>query len=119
MAIDFCSDGSILTSQIKFDHRIVQLTACPLNDCSSSDVGGSACVGFLLACNMYAANWFSVRNSGHCLDSKKPALVFMGSKKFTSSKVAYACWNSHLPGECVVLLESGALFILIWILVWI
>ncbi|XP_021841959.2 uncharacterized protein [Spinacia oleracea] len=110
LVVDFCSDGSVLTSQ-KFDHRIVQLTACSLTDCSFPDVGGSACVGFLLACNMYAANWFSVRTSVHCLDSKKPALVLMGSKKFTSSMVAYACWSPHLPGECVILLESGALFL--------
>ncbi|XP_021750578.1 uncharacterized protein LOC110716278 [Chenopodium quinoa] len=111
LVVDFSTDGSVLTSQIKFDHRIVQLTACSLSDCTFPDVGGPACVGFLLACNMYAANWFSVRTSGHCLDSKKPALVFMGSKKFTSSMVAYACWNPHLPGECVILLESGALFL--------
>lgn len=105
MAVDF---GSVLTSPIKFDHQIIQLTACPITDCALPHVGGSACVGLLLACNMYAANWFSVRSS---FNSNKPTLVFMGSKKFTSSMVAHACWNPHLPGECVVLLESGALFL--------
>ena len=61
-------------------------------------MGGSTspCVGFLLACNMYAANWFSVHKSGNPLDSKNPAaLVFMDSKKFKTSMVAHACWNPH------------------------
>ncbi|XP_057527789.1 uncharacterized protein LOC130806648 isoform X1 [Amaranthus tricolor] len=105
------TDGSVLTSQIKFDHQIVQLTACPSSNCSIPEVGDSACVGFLLACNMYAVNWFSVQISGHSLDSEKPALVLLGSKKFTTCMVAYACWNPHMHGECVVLLESGALFL--------
>lgn len=99
-------DGSVFTSNIKFDHRIVQLSACPVSDSSSS-----ANVGFLLACNLYAVHWFAVRIMGHGSDSEKPGLVYLGSKLFKSCAVVHACWNPHMLEECVVLLEGGELFL--------
>lgn len=102
--------NSIFGSSLKFDHRIVRLSASPVEDC---DVGSStsALVGFLLASTLYAVHWFAVKIGGHGSGLRKPVLIYLGCKLFKSCAVAHACWNPHLSEECLVLLESGELFL--------
>ncbi|KAL9235778.1 hypothetical protein vseg_010514 [Gypsophila vaccaria] len=109
--VDFGSHDSFFTSSVKFDHRIVRLRACRLNDCDVGDSGKLGFVGFLVACTMYGAHWFGVRISEYGSRCEKPVLEYLGSKLFKSCAVALACWNPHLPGECVILLENGDLFL--------
>ncbi|CAN0883983.1 hypothetical protein LINGRAHAP2_LOCUS14705 [Linum grandiflorum] len=54
----------------------------------------------------YSVHWFSIKHP-----SSSSSLVYMGSKNF-KSVVVTACWNPHLPEECMVLLENGSLFLL-------
>ncbi|KAK9735498.1 hypothetical protein RND81_04G209400 [Saponaria officinalis] len=109
--VDFGSYDSVFTSSVKFDHRIIRLSACRLIDCGVDDLDKTDFVGFLVACTMYGAHWFGVRLSGFGSRREKPVLEYLGGKLFKSCAVAYACWNPHLPGECVILLENGALFL--------
>lgn len=94
------------------NHRIVKLLVTPVAD--SSLVSGNSCyttVGYLLVCTMYSVYWYCVRINGLGSDSETPKLDFLGSKLFKSSVVVHACWSRHLEEECVVLLESGDLFL--------
>ncbi|GMP55195.1 hypothetical protein CsSME_00020082 [Camellia sinensis var. sinensis] len=115
--------GGIFTSKNKLNHQILRLLVSPVaneswsgsgNNNSSVSVSVSVTtIGYLLACTMYGVHWFSVRIRG-CLgseDFERPCLDFMGSKLFKSCCVVHACWSHHLPEECVVLLESGELFL--------
>ncbi|CAL1374174.1 unnamed protein product [Linum trigynum] len=73
-----------------------------------SAASSDAVIGYLLAYCIYSVHWFCVRIGG---GSKKPAVVYMGSRTFKSSAVVSACWSPHLPEESVVLLENGSLFL--------
>ncbi|CAL5394851.1 unnamed protein product [Camellia sinensis] len=113
--------GGIFTSKNKLNHQILRLLVSPVanESWSGSGINNSSVsvsvttIGYLLACTMYGVHWFSVRIRG-CLgseDFERPCLDFMGSKLFKSCCVVHACWSHHLPEECVVLLESGELFL--------
>ncbi|KAL1822817.1 hypothetical protein ACET3Z_009595 [Daucus carota] len=84
------------------NHRISRLLVQKVKDCESGDFG------FLLICTMYSVSWYVVRLG---LDSDTPKLEFLGTRCFKSCAVVHACWSPHLPEECVVLLESGKLFL--------
>ncbi|XP_074278708.1 uncharacterized protein LOC141602304 [Silene latifolia] len=110
--VDFGSNDGVFTCSIQFGHQIVKLAACGLHD--FDDVGeldSMGCIGFLVACSMYGAHWFSVRIGGRSPNFKKPVLEYIGCKLFKSCAVVHVCWNPHLLSECVILLESGELFL--------
>ncbi|KAJ8428238.1 hypothetical protein Cgig2_009953 [Carnegiea gigantea] len=99
---------SNFSSSLEFKNQFVRLCACPVEEYV---MDGYSVVGFLMACTLYAVHWFAVKLGGHGSDFGTPVLKFLGTKLFKSCAVAYACWNPHLSGECLVLLESGELFL--------
>ncbi|KAL7164429.1 hypothetical protein ACSBR2_040361 [Camellia fascicularis] len=116
--------GGIFTAKNKLNHQILRLLVSPAANSSWSGSGNNNSsvsvsvtttirIGYLLACTMYGVHWFSVRVRGRLgsEDFERPCLDFMGSKLFKSCCVVHACWSHHLAEECVVLLESGELFL--------
>ncbi|GAB4850607.1 hypothetical protein Ancab_029916 [Ancistrocladus abbreviatus] len=109
-----CLDGGgdVMMSMVKFNHRILQLSASRVDFSSSFSGAEGYCVfGFLMARTMYSVHWFRVGIRGLDSNSDKPVLVYLGGKLFKSCSVVHACWNPHLPEESLVLLESGELFL--------
>ena len=98
-------NGDVFVSTKRLKHRIVQILATPIGYSFS---GNSDSVGLVLACTMYAVHWFSVKIDK--VDSK-PGLIYLGSKVFKSCAVVSACWSPHLSEECLILLQSGKLFL--------
>ena len=98
-------NGDVFVSKKRLNHRIVQILATPIGYSFS---GNPDSVGLVLACTMYSVHWFSVRNDN--IDSE-PGLIYLGGKVFKSCAVVSACWSPHLSEECLVLLESGELFL--------
>ncbi|XP_010261424.1 PREDICTED: uncharacterized protein LOC104600263 [Nelumbo nucifera] len=105
--------GNIFMSTDGLIHRILKMFVTSINArCSNSSslTGNSVSIGFLVACTLYSVHWFRVDINNVGSNLGRPDLIHLGMKKF-SRYVAHACWSSHLSEECVVLLESGELFL--------
>ncbi|KAF5751291.1 hypothetical protein HS088_TW02G00304 [Tripterygium wilfordii] len=87
-------------------NRIVRILVQSLDfrgessDCST--------IGYLMAFTICSVDWFSIKLKA---SRKRPFLGYLGCKKFKSCSIVGACWSPHLPEECLVLLESGELFL--------
>ncbi|KAF5734597.1 hypothetical protein HS088_TW15G00089 [Tripterygium wilfordii] len=100
----------IFRAEKRSSHRILRILVNPVVrswgfESESSDY---ATIGYLMACTMYSVDWYSIKLSG---SRKRPFLSYLGCKRFKTCAIAGACWSPHLPEECLVLLESGALFL--------
>lgn len=91
-------------------HRITGISAAPLGppddgwDTAAAAAAASFAQGHLLATTLYSVNCFKVE-----VVNGRPLLVPTGRRSFLS-RVVDACWNPHLPEECVVLLDDGDLY---------
>ncbi|CAK9166786.1 unnamed protein product [Ilex paraguariensis] len=107
--------GDVFVAETKLNQRILRLLVNPVADfdflCSSLGKSCFITIGYLLACTMYSVFWFRVRIKKTDSDLERVVVDFLGSKLFKTCAVVHACWSPHLPEECVVLLESGELFL--------
>lgn len=105
MNVRAARNGDALVSNKRLNHRIVQILATSIGYSFS---GNPDSVGLVLACTMYSVHWFSVRIEN---SESEPGLIYLGGKVFKTCAVVSASWSPHLSQECVVLIESGELFL--------
>ncbi|RAL53352.1 hypothetical protein DM860_007024 [Cuscuta australis] len=115
MSVREFKDGrDICVHSRRLYHRISRLLVNPVADFdvfSTSSHSGN-CFGYIMACTMYSVHWFSVKMpEGGFESTLLDYLGHVGVKLFQGSAVVHACWSPHLSEECVVLLESGKLFL--------
>nr|GMC71917.1 Serine/threonine-protein kinase cdc7 [Ipomoea batatas] len=104
----------------KLNHRILRLLVNPVTDfdCFYSSSGNYyystlnyTCIGYIMVCTMYSVHWYSVKMPKEVGSIVLDYAGYAGVKLFQGSAVVHACWSPHLHEECVVLLESGKLFL--------
>nr|GMD96600.1 Serine/threonine-protein kinase cdc7 [Ipomoea batatas] len=104
----------------KLNHRILRLLVNPVADydCFYSTSGNYCysssnytCIGYIMVCTMYCVHWYSVKMPKGVGSIVLDYVGCAGVKLFQGSAVVHACWSPHLSEECVVLLESGKLFL--------
>ncbi|GAV77427.1 hypothetical protein CFOL_v3_20898 [Cephalotus follicularis] len=113
LAVQVDDDGCVFTSKNRLNHRIMRILVSPVDDFLASNP--SSCVmvtiGYVMAVTMYSVHWFAVKIDAISGCENPPVLCYMGYKLFKTCSVVGACWSHHLPAECLVLLESGQLFL--------
>ncbi|KAI9173435.1 hypothetical protein LWI28_001354 [Acer negundo] len=100
-------NDEIFMAKNQLKHRICKILVNPVAEISGVNGNSLVTIGYLLACTMYSAHWFSVKVNKV---GEKPTLSYLGFKLFKSSSIVSACWSPHLVEESVVLLQSGTLF---------
>ncbi|KFK44934.1 hypothetical protein AALP_AA1G321900 [Arabis alpina] len=100
-------EGDVFVAKERFFSRIVKILVQPIRKlgaykCSSSSIE----VGYVMAYTLYSVHWYCVK-----YDGSSPVLCYLGVKQFKSCSIVSASWSPHLPGECLVLLENGEVFL--------
>lgn len=111
-------NGNVFIANEKLNCRILKLLVNPVDDFDASFSGSasssptSSVIGYLMACSMYSVFWYAVtslkRSNG--FEAKNVRVDFLGSRIFRCA-VVDSCWSPHLSEECLVLLETGELYL--------
>ncbi|CAH2053397.1 unnamed protein product, partial [Thlaspi arvense] len=98
------------TSKNRFFSRVLKILVQPVSDLGVYKCSSSIEFGYVMVYTMYSIHWYCVKYD----ESRgRPVLTFgyLGGKQFKSCSIASASWSPHLPGESLVLLENGEVFI--------
>ncbi|KAJ7979124.1 TATA box-binding protein associated factor RNA polymerase I subunit C [Quillaja saponaria] len=109
------NNDDIFKASTGFSYRILRISANQVANSvfrTSKSTGNSfSAIGCILVYTMYSIYWFVVGIKTLDSSLERPSLIGMGGKKFKTCSIVHACWNPHIREECVVLLESGGLFL--------
>ncbi|KAF9596383.1 hypothetical protein IFM89_009731 [Coptis chinensis] len=103
------SDDDLMTTEHEFDDGLCQISVSAVSVDDFEAIGNSV-IGYLLASCLDTVHLYRVEIRNSYTDFEKPVLAYLGSKEF-DCRVVHACWSPHLPEECLVLLETGDLFL--------
>uniref|UniRef100_A0A1J3HMX7 Uncharacterized protein n=1 Tax=Noccaea caerulescens TaxID=107243 RepID=A0A1J3HMX7_NOCCA len=109
-------EGDVFVAKERFFSRILKVLVQPISNlgaykCSSSSSSSSIIeLGYVMVYSLYSIHWYCVKYDEESQDSR-PVLSYLGLKQFKCCSISSASWSPHLPGECVVLLENGEIFV--------
>ncbi|CAA7051371.1 unnamed protein product [Microthlaspi erraticum] len=111
----FRVEGDVFVAKERFFSRILKILVKPISNwgaykSSSSSSSSIIELGYVMVYSLYSIHWYCVSYDEESQESR-PVLSYLGLKQFKRCSISSASWSPHLPGECVVLLENGDIFL--------
>ncbi|ESQ48071.1 hypothetical protein EUTSA_v10020051mg [Eutrema salsugineum] len=97
-------EGYVFVAKERFFSRILKIFVQPISNLGASSME----FGYVMVYTLYSIHWFSVKYDESL---GRPVLSYLGQKQFKRCSIASASWSPHFPGECLVLLENGEVFV--------
>ncbi|VVA93221.1 unnamed protein product [Arabis nemorensis] len=101
-------EGDVFLSKERFFSRILKLLVQPIHNLGAYKCSSSIEFGYVMAYSLYSIHWYCVKYDE---SQARPVLCYLGAKQFKGCSIVSASWSPHLPGECLVLLENGEIFL--------
>ncbi|CAH2053398.1 unnamed protein product [Thlaspi arvense] len=100
-------EGYLFVAKERFFSRVLKILVQPVSDLGVYKCSSSIEFGYVMVYTLYSIHWYCVKYD----ESRgRPVLSYLGGKQFKSCSIASASWSPHLPGESLVLLENGEVF---------
>ncbi|ESQ33185.1 hypothetical protein EUTSA_v10003730mg [Eutrema salsugineum] len=100
--------GYVFVAKERFFSKILKILVQPISNLGAHKCSSSMEFGYVMVYTLYSIHWYCVKYD----ESRgRPVLSYLGPKLFKCCSIASASWSPHFPGECLVLLENGNVFV--------
>ncbi|KAL1221623.1 hypothetical protein V5N11_026237 [Cardamine amara subsp. amara] len=101
-------EGDVFVARERLFSRILKILVQPVSDLGAYKCSSSIELGYVMVYSLFSIHWYCVKYDE---SQGRPVLRYLGLKQFKRCSITSASWSSYLPGECLVLLENGDVFV--------